>query len=966
MRKKIMSLLLSFGVLLSCLGITGGRQALAQTAAPDASSASLSSGDEGFAVFDSYAVVRAGYEQKGYPLYAGEPLSVDLAAGAAEGALDLRAEYEGRQNVLMWPAELAAVEWSIEVPESALYEVEVTYLTCNDSSAAIQRSLSVDGEIPYNELNNLFFSRQYRDDGSPRLNTAGDEMAPQLEEIHAWQTTRLWDYDGLYDEPLRLYLEAGTHTLRLEQIGSQPMALGGIRLVAAEKLPTYEQVKASYEQNGCQPAGAGYTLQAENTLYKSDSVLRQASSAELSCLPQGVKNTVINVIGGSNWAKANQSITWELDVPETGLYKLAFHSYQYYSSGLPVYRQLQIDGAIPFEECRAVAFDADKDWGVHTVSGESGDPCWFYLEEGPHTLTLTVKAGALSGVVRRVEEDMDTLSALYLRITMLTGSDPDVNYDYQLETRIPELLDTFRQLRQGLQDNMAVLDRLCPETKPMLYNQMKSMQAQYTAFEEDVFSIPSKLDEFTNLLTQYGNWVTSLKAGGMQIDEIQLLPPSQEPATRPVSLFRKLYAGAVNFLYSFFKDYSGISGAAGGDTEIRSTIEVWFGSGQAWGVELKDMIDSQFTPETGIQVRMNIVPSGQIGAGGINAMMLSIISGRGPDAVLGLAGSSVAEYAMRNTAADLSAFPDFEQARQGYLDSSFLPLTYQGKVYGFPETVNFMVMAYRKDILANLGIRLPETWDEMYREVVPVLAENNMQLSSSPGLVPLLHQHGGRLYTDDLLYTGLDSPEAYDAFVQHCEFYTLYGVPVNANFFNRFRSGEMPVGFVDLSAYMQFATAAPELAGRWGIALLPGIEQDDGTVNHDMGGVLTNASMILAQSENQADAWEFIKWWMSTETQVEYGSRVEGAMGEASRVASANMEAFEAMNWNPEHLSVLKEAFKYTTDYPAVLGSYFTTRHINYAFNRVVVSKTQSERDALEEAVEDINQELKRRREGNG
>lgn len=45
-----------------------------------------------------------------------------------------------------------------------------------------------------------------------------------------------------------------------------------------------------------------------------------------------------------------------------------------------------------------------------------------------------------------------------------------------------------------------------------------------------------------------------------------------------------------------------------------------------------------------------------------------------------------------------------------------------------------------------------------------------------------------------------------------------------------------------------------------------------------------------------------------------------------------------------------------------VLGGYFAGRHINNAFNRVVISG-QNARDSLEESVKDINRELKRRRE---
>ena len=36
-------------------------------------------------------------------------------------------------------------------------------------------------------------------------------------------------------------------------------------------------------------------------------------------------------------------------------------------------------------------------------------------------------------------------------------------------------------------------------------------------------------------------------------------------------------------------------------------------------------------------------------------------------------------------------------------------------------------LLYRKDILSELGLSLPETWEDLYDKIIPVLYQNNMQ-----------------------------------------------------------------------------------------------------------------------------------------------------------------------------------------------------------------------------------------------
>jgi ABC-type glycerol-3-phosphate transport system substrate-binding protein len=294
-----------------------------------------------------------------------------------------------------------------------------------------------------------------------------------------------------------------------------------------------------------------------------------------------------------------------------------------------------------------------------------------------------------------------------------------------------------------------------------------------------------------------------------------------------------------------------------------------------------------------------------------------------------------------------------------------VPYEYNKGIYALPETMDFTVMYYRKDIMKELGLKLPNTWTEVYEDLLPRLYENGMQFNYLSGLAPLLFQNGGEFYNAMGTKSGLDSPEAFKAFKDWTEMNTNYGIPVESNFFTRMRSGEMPIGVASYSHYMQLATSAPELYGRWDIAPVPGTKRADGTIDRSVSTIASQAAIIMKQSKHQEEAWEFLKWWTSTDTQMRFGRELEALLGVEARWNTANKEAFQGLPWKKEHLKIIMDQLKWAKEQPIVLGGYFTTRHITNAWNRVALSNVDP-RDSLEQAVKDINKELRTKQEEYG
>jgi ABC-type glycerol-3-phosphate transport system substrate-binding protein len=100
--------------------------------------------------------------------------------------------------------------------------------------------------------------------------------------------------------------------------------------------------------------------------------------------------------------------------------------------------------------------------------------------------------------------------------------------------------------------------------------------------------------------------------------------------------------------------------------------------------------------------------------------------------------------------------------------------------------------------------------------------------------------------------------------------FTIYGMPLTtSSFYDSFRYGSLPVGVSNFETYIKLLTAAPEIVGLWGIDLYPATVLPDGTQNRYATGS-AQASIMFAKTDRPNEAWEFMKWWMSTETQIDF------------------------------------------------------------------------------------------------
>lgn len=890
-------------------------------------------------------------KENGYQDTAGVSVDIDLSAAyIPEG--DAAAEgYDPAQKSYIWekggPEKVA---WRFEVPQDGYYCLRAAYTARPGTVDSPRRALTIDGKAPYRELSNIVFARRWRDAGEPSVNLAGDQVRPRQEEVYDEQTMWVYDALGWYEEPLRLYLEAGVHSIEMEYI-QDGFALSALSVVSPPVLPTYEEKLASWRDAGIQNADQSIKVDGERPAYKSESSIRLDYSSDPLADPPSDGHYILNAMGGAGWSGGGESITWSFDAPQDGLYKLDIRLYTKYNDGLSVYRQIALDGEVPFREFASYAF-AYGGWNTASVCDENGDPFLVYLEEGPHTLTLTVKNTGYADMLYHMESTLDSLSKVLQNIIMITGIEPDVNFDYQLFEQIPWLKSELEAISASLNAQIEALSAGEGKT-PSTANSLSTIRYRVDQFIRDPFSIARNLDNIIEDQTTLSSWLKEFNNSPMMVDYFTFSPPEADVGNPQANVFQVIGFAIRDFFLSFTRDYTSIAGL-GHDGTAMKTITGWVSRGKEWSEILKQITDEDFTPAYGINVEFNMLPAGQLGTGGI--MLLAVSSGTAPDFVLGTDSTTPAEYGMRGVVADLRSLPGYEEVEERFLDGVITPYRFQEQVYGLPETMDFSVLYYRKDILSTLNIRLPETWEDLYHNVLPELRRNGMDFWYEGGLNTFLFQNGASFYTPDGRRSALDSQEAYTAFKQFSDLYKVYDVPVSANFYTRFRAGQMPIGISSFSTYLQLTSAAPELEGKWGAYLIPGTQREGGTIDRS-NSVGSTGLMIFSGASDVEAAWEFAKWYTSAETQTRYAGDLVAYIGSEAKWCSANVEAFDSLSWDSDFQKVIEQQRDWGKGMPSVVGGYITARHIENARVRTVI-QGMNPRESIEKAARDITREL--------
>lgn len=888
-----------------------------------------------------------------------------------------------------------SVVYEIVVPKDAVYNVRFTYLpiskTGGNSDASDDKSstspvtlgIKIDGKVMYSGLEALQLPRIFTNLGATvtkpagdiRVDSLGNELTPEQVEYGEFVTAYAKDPVGVVADPYLVFLSAGTHLITVES-RYEPFALASIEFIAPDDVDTYEEYAAKYEGKN-DYTGTALEFEGEDAWLKStSSLVSKVDNSSSDITPNSPVTSLLNYIGNTNWQVPGESLTWVINVPTDGLYTLGLNYKQAAIIDGFTYRMLEIDGKVPFEECKNIRFSYCNSWEFQKFGGDK-QPYKFYLTKGQHTFKLTVTLGETAEFYTRLSDIVEVIGDTYIDIVMITGDSPDANRDYDLFKQIPNFQETLITCRDDLIALSNDMKTLSGVRSNKYISALNNMARVLKSMYDNQYTAQTYISDYYSNYTTVCSWLYEMKTMPLNIDQFQLASAVDGFTDKSSSFWESLIFGVKRFFASFSDDFSTIGGTAAATDAGKVTI--WVNWGRDQTQVLSNLIQDSFTYKTGISVQLEIVNA---------ALVKGILAGNFPDLSLHLSRTDPVNLGMRGALYDLTNFSaakdpkystvddgsnyllDYETVLKRFQPSADMPYWYEGdKLYALPDTQGFFIMFYRTDIFESLNIDPPEeangglgwTWDD-FLNASTILQRNNMQSfipytkigaattvnagMGSLNIFPtILAQNGVDLYNESMEATTLASTDAISAFATWTNFYTKYGIEKQMDFYNRFRVGTAPLGINSYTLYTQITQTAPEIQGRWKIAAIPGTLQADGTMDRSIAGSGTGCS-VVAPSPNKDQAWQFLCWWTDAETQLRFNNNVESILGTVSRTATANIEAFSSYSWNAEDLEILRYQWDQVKELPEVPGGYYVSRAVDQAFWEVLNNES-NEKDAM-------------------
>ncbi len=865
----------------------------------------------------------------------------------------LETDFEGRTGVAVLSA-AGGLDVTFDIPEQGLYAIRIDYHSRMGTGRNIPMDLAIDGQAPFEAARHLKLPKRWTNRTDPETGAfltdrQGNELTPSQLESPGWQSLVLEDDEGYYLEPYGFFLQEGAHVLSLS-FPDGDVAVEAVTIGNDPEPPSYADQLALWQAEGFREAGAGLRVlvEAERTLYHSDPVLHPVSDrSSAATSPSDAWRIVRNSFGGLSWQYKGQSAVWEIEAPEDGLYRLVFRSRQNYQRGVSTSRRILVDGAVPFREFGQVRFPFDNRWVV--VSPEP----LVALTKGRHEIRLEV-VPSYPDTLRRLQNAIYELNRFYRQVIMITGVSSSGNAldeyrDYSLEREIPSYYERVR----GMAEDLRTL-RQSMETEGFRQGGeagvIDLILRQLEDFDRDPASLPLRLKVFKDNISGAAAWILRLKEQPLELDTLGIAGPGAPLPNADAPFGQRVLYTVRSFLASFTRQYALLDN----EFETGEALEVWVGLGRDQAQLIKRLVEDEFMPETGYKVNVNLVQQGLIPA---------TLTGKGPDVALFVTPNEIVNLAARSALVPLSDFDGFEALRSRFQPQSVIPYTYLDKAYGVPVNESFPMLFYRKDVFGELALEVPRTWTEFY-DLLLILQRNNLFAGipqDETTFQTLLFQQGGSYYKDGWRTTGFDAPEALAAFRQWTEFFTKYTLPVQYDFYSRFRTGEMPLGIAPYVTYNVLVVAAPELRGLWGMAPVPGTVREDGTVDASVTGGGTGAA-LFRKVKNRDAGFAFLEWWTRAGVQSAFGKEIEILLGPAARYDTANIEAFRDLPWGPDEEARLLDQWSRLRMVPQTPVNYYISRNLANAFRRVVI-QGDNHRETLNRYNREINKEILRKRQ---
>lgn len=838
------------------------------------------------------------------------------------------------------------------ITQAGFYYLDIEYLLADNNVDAVQYQIEINGESPFYEAQTLILPSSWVfEQDTFTLDRYDNDIQPRSIKEIKWQNTIIQDYKGMYNEPFLFYLEPND-VMTISYVNSR-FLVAEINFTEYEAPNTYEAFLNRY--SNATKHDTMVQVSARDMAVRNDPSIRLRVEQDPSNLYYSTQQLRLNTIFGDSWESGGQTITYDVEVEEAGLYQLSFKYRQYLLKDLPVFRNIKINGALPYEEMQGVSFPHTMSFINRTLLNENDEPYYVYLNAGVNTISLESTSQPYAQTIENLKFIMNEIQELSLAIKRYTSGATDRYRDWDIELYFPNAVSDIRSWVEILDAMYDDLLSVASSSNPSEIANMVVSINRLNDIANDINSLPSKMVQFSDgdssVNQMLGQMVSQLMRSNLELERI--IVHGEVSLPRPyATIFTSIFEGSKRLVLSFINNPYSVNNSD-------EDLNVWVNYPRQYIEIMQIMIDQSFPGDR--KVTLSQMPDQ-------NKLILSNTSGKSPDVAIGVDHWIPYEFSIRGAAVDLRQFEGYEEVVSRFSKGALIPYAFEEGMYGLPSTQNFWVTFYRNDILNSIGVEtIPNTWDDVI-DSLPLLQSYGLNyfvpLAQFSGLkpfvatIPYVYQFGGNLYTESGMQTGINSTETLEGMELMSELFTLYNVPkFVGNFFNSFRYGTLPIGIGDLSTYILLNSAADELDGLWSMAPHPGVyDPETNTVNR-YASVGAQSNMILSQSTYQDEAWAFLDWWSSTEVQAEFALTLLSTYGKQYFWNTANLEAFNLIPMPRQHKEVIQAQWEYAIEAPRIPGSYMVEREMSNAWTNIVFNGVNP-RQALDEAVRIANREI--------
>ena len=289
-----------------------------------------------------------------------------------------------------------------------------------------------------------------------------------------------------------------------------------------------------------------------------------------------------------------------------------------------------------------------------------------------------------------LNELIDQLNGIYLDLKQIAGTVSDGNREWDVDNDFPGVVEKLQSYVKDMEELLAHLREIngtdVNYQAIILVNTAK--QAVESLLKKPTY-IPNKYAQIAegsgSIVQTLANALADIKATPLTFDKIVLHGADVESGISKRSGWKTFGEGVKKFFHSFFADYSNV-------TDDDKTIQVWVARSRQYVDLMQQMIDgSDFKERTGYDVKFSILADE-------GKLILSNAAKIAPDVVTGISSWLPYEMGIRDLTVDLTQFDDYGEVISRFSEGALISLIADGRGLALPETQDFYVMYYRKEI----------------------------------------------------------------------------------------------------------------------------------------------------------------------------------------------------------------------------------------------------------------------------